>query len=65
MKFSKKKAALVIIIVILLVGAGFIWWNFMARRQADLPPAPPVTAPAVAQGILEDVPLAASVAKAY
>jgi len=65
MKFPNKKISSIILtfIVIAIVTITFFWWNFRAQRVADLPATLPTSGPAVTESTLEDVPLAALVAK--
>jgi len=42
---SRIYLVVVIIAIIVVVLIGFVWWNFVANRVADLPAAVPPTAP--------------------
>lgn len=62
--FSNKKAFIVIIIIFIALLIGLVWWNSTAKRLRNLPQAgPPTTKPAVEKKILEETPLASSVAE--
>ena len=65
MKSSRKKAYFlgIIIVVIIVALIGFAWWNFRAKRVADLPSVPPASAPPAEAQVLEEIPLAVSLAQ--
>ena len=76
MRLLGRKASFVIISVaaIVVVLIGLVWWNFRANRVTDLPSVPPVTTssagdqvpediPPVEEQVLEEMPLAASLAR--
>ncbi|MEE8401398.1 MAG: PQQ-dependent sugar dehydrogenase [Candidatus Hydrothermarchaeaceae archaeon] len=49
-----------IVLIFIIITAFFLWWGLLGNREGDLPPA---VEPAPGNAVLEDIPLAASVAK--